>query len=196
MRHPVATIARTKACTHQGCAVPLHGSTSAVVTCVVDDLATRIGEGPASCSPNVTLSSKYPKSIPSLWLRSRTISKSGVRRFDRVQPHMSCTNSGTAHDPRLCNLLFLALSHRQGHSSGSDGAGLARTVMIGGHFVVRCRLRHDASTFSLAVVANRSRTHGFSIGLTAKVPVPRKDTTPRHSAVASLSGCPPLPLSG
>ena len=39
------------------------------------------------------------------------------------------------------------------------GTGLARRVMIGGHFDA-CRPRHDASTFSLAVVANRSRTHG------------------------------------
>ena len=45
---------------NQGCAVPLQGSTSAVVTCVVDDLVTRIGEGTPSCSPNVTLSSRYP----------------------------------------------------------------------------------------------------------------------------------------
>ena len=41
---PVPTIALTNACTHQGCAVSLQGSTSAVVTCVVDDLVTRIGE--------------------------------------------------------------------------------------------------------------------------------------------------------
>ena len=31
-----------------------------VVTCVLEDRVTRIGEGPASCSPTVLLSSRYP----------------------------------------------------------------------------------------------------------------------------------------
>ena len=55
--------------------MPMQGSTSAVVACVVDDLVTKIGEGPASCSPKVILSTRCPQSIPI------------------VVAHMPCTNS-------------------------------------------------------------------------------------------------------
>ena len=82
------------------------GSTSAVVTCVVDDRVTKIGQGPASCLRGIR--SRY---LP-LWLCSRTISKSGSRRFARVQPHMPCTNSSTAHGPRMLFGKFSPLALR------------------------------------------------------------------------------------
>ena len=114
---------------------------------------------------------------------------SGVRRFYRVQPHMPCTNSGTAHDPR--HHLSSCLVGPTGTARALMAPWLACRVMISGHFVVLCRLGHDASTLSLAVlVANKSPEPTGSSGLTATVPAPRKDTTPRRFALAFSSGCP------
>ena len=183
---PVPTIARTKAFTKDALC-PCTEAHQAAVTCVVDDLVTKIGESPASCSPHGHLCLPSIRSQnQSFRSCSRTISKSGVRRFDRVQPHMPCTNSGTAHGPQRCDLLFLASSDRRAQLGLGWREGISLPV---------------ASTMTPRPFRSlSSRTGpeptGLSVGLTAKVPVPRKDTTHRHSALASLSGCPRFRFSG
>ena len=98
--------------------MPLHGNTSAVVTCVVDDHVTKIGEGPVSCSHNVTLVFQVPVIDTNRCGCAHKRSRCQVCVASTASNHTCPAPSPVRH------LLFLASSD----SSGSDGAGLARVA--------------------------------------------------------------------